>query len=183
MPPVDQSFLPSRYREANVRRYARDIARIVARWPAVTPIDPLVYMSSAITVVARLRDAIVAYQRYNYESPYFDRTAFLAVADQIQVSHRGDTIRAGSREALALDLDLDALPAPASVGDVKKLGDDIHLNSTADREAVAVLGRLAAIGALACPIEVGMIPEHAAWLEEHFDVSVTEIAPETYVIK
>lgn len=93
----DDRLLPHRLRQSSFRKYENTITKIVNTFPkvVVVPSGNL----AAITIAARLRDAMLSLHTYGWPSSV-NMAKFLDNYSDIKVSHRGASIVVGSREEI-----------------------------------------------------------------------------------
>lgn len=180
MPPTNS--LPSRLRESSFRKYEDDIAKIVENFPTAIVFTP---KGNVITYVARLRDAILSFQIYAWESNVIDRAKFAQAYENMVVSHshENDKVLAGGR----LEVKKARLGNEQGILTEFKVGytqTAVELNETElDSNQVAFLCLLASKRLLTNPIRTNcMNAEDKRHLEDEFDVMIEDNQDGTFTI-
>ena len=178
---VDSKLLPHRMREGQFRRFEKAIKEIVDKFPEVVPISA--GKLSPLTVVGRLRDAMLSLHRYRWSTDV-DMHKFEQIYSGIDVSHRGVSIIAGGHAEIKQFDPLQEVQYEALRGLTTSVVSDGEVEELS-LEALRVVCKAAAKGFLTKPLlfscaSVG--DEYIVRLEDEFDVRIDKVREGVYSV-
>ncbi len=161
--------LPQRLRESSFHKYEDDLCSAVTAYPLTHTINPTKYGLSAVTVVARIRDAKLSLKLYRW-STKINLSKFDQIESDLTFTHRGSLIISGSRDVLKIKQEL----KPTGLD---PLVDEPTINTDAiaiPNHSKELICHLVAVG-LCCPLRVsGFEPPQIEHFESSYDVRIDD---------
>ena len=175
---MSAQHLPQRLRESSFRKYEVHLAGAVDAFPLSVVIDPTAYGLSAVTVVARIRDAKLSLKLYRWSPTRVDMQKFDTIEDDLIFAHRGDKIICGSREMIKFKSMLAPNGAAPILDEPTLNSEPIHIPN----HSKELICRLVSLG-LCKPLLVnGFDQEQIDHLEENWDVRISANKDGTHTI-